>query len=121
MLIIYDYYDNSVGGSGTCGVTELHPVASNLLDTIRFNTYCMDTLIKDILGPELVTSTQLAVIRHELGHSLGLDHSNPEIVNVMWAYWDDGYQSTTFGDQDKSDYNWLWGTIKWAAARWWPK
>lgn len=63
--------------------------------TLELNTYFLDQ--------DIASSVQ-NTITHELGHALGLDHS--VFGNVM--YYAQTTQ-TTLGNQDQSDYNYLWG------------
>ena len=46
-----------------------------------------------------------STIMHELGHSLGLDHSYSG--NVMYR-WNGGLSQVWLGNQDKVDYDYLW-------------
>ena len=69
--------------------------------------------------PDEVTSTRLLIVRHELGHALGLDHSSAE-TNAMWAFWNTA-ATKSFGSEDRSDYGFLWNLLRWATLLWWPK
>ena len=65
-----------------------------------------------------------SIVEHELGHALGLGHSDPaggppDYADVMYS--DPTHSGQiNFGPEDKSDYNFLWNTMRWAASRWWP-
>jgi hypothetical protein len=70
--------------------------------TLTLNAYYLDScggFCLDSLNNRIATT-------HEFGHSLGLDHSYSG--NIMF-YTVNNPATTTLGDQDKSDYHFIWG------------
>jgi len=80
----YDWYK-------TYGLTSHYPI---LADTLQLNRYLLD---KSTYAQRQNTTT------HELGHTLGLDHSFAG--NVMYKY---GTPQTVLGAQDIKDYRARW-------------
>lgn len=76
------------------GVVAKYTYYSLYTDTIQLNAYYLNS---DTSAERQNTTT------HELGHSLGLDHSFSG--NVMYEY---QTSQTSLGSHDISDYDYLW-------------
>src|SRR5690348_18144837 len=70
-------------------------------DLIQLNDYYLNTY--------QYVDRRVGACLHELGHALGLNHSRD--ANVMV---NEVSSRTTLGDQDTSDYHFLWTHMRWA-------
>lgn len=87
-LTYSDYYDSN---TDTSGYYDFNPYGS---DDIKFNKYWFD---------QFTTDEQKHTALHELGHALGLAHSDYPNVMVLGRY-----SLTQLGSHDIEDYNWLY-------------
>jgi hypothetical protein len=83
-----DYYDEDDGAVG------YYQPLTPYTDLIRFNEYYFDSY---------TSSYRKMAASHELGHALGLDHSNQN--NIMCSY---ATSRTTLGVDDIDSYNYLY-------------
>ena len=93
--------------------------APTVTDTLVFSIPAMTDMASSTCTGSAYSVCKKHVAIHELGHALGLAHSDPVTGDVMYSIVNSSHDQTTLGSEDKSDYKFLWSSIYWDIPNAW--